>query len=238
VLATLDYRPSESQKACFLNPQTNELRYFDQAGCLALSDTKKNWLLLGDSHASDLWAGLSGVNPQVNLMQGTGSGCKPLIDIPGERRCTELMNFLFSDFIPKHHFELILLSARWSPGNIDKLKQTAEALKPYADRVIVLGPRVEYKQDLPWLLTASMLKHDPSLVNRFRLTKQRQTDRLFADQLRQDGIGYISLYSAICPEGQCRVTDQDGLPLAFDYGHLTRSGSLFVAQQIKKSGAL
>jgi hypothetical protein len=34
------------------------------------------------------------------------------------------------------------------------------------------------------------------------------------------------------------VTDQDGLPLAFDYGHLTASGSTFVARQIKRSGAL
>jgi hypothetical protein len=34
------------------------------------------------------------------------------------------------------------------------------------------------------------------------------------------------------------VTDEEGLPLAFDYGHLTASGSTFVAQQIKRSGAL
>ena len=54
----------------------------------------------------------------------------------------------------------------------------------------------------------------------------------------QDGIGYVSLYAALCPEGRCQVTDQDGLPLAFDYGHLTASGSTFVAQQIKRSGAL
>jgi len=83
-----------------------------------------------------------------------------------------------------------------------------------------------------------MLKHDPSVVDRSRLGKQKQTDRLFADQLRQDGIGYVSLYAALCPEGRCRVTDKDGLPLAFDYGHLTASGSTFVAQQIKRSGAL
>ena len=76
------------------------------------------------------------------------------------------------------------------------------------------------------------------VVDRFRLTKQKQTDRLFADQLQRDGIGYISLYYAICPGGQCRVTDQEGLPLAFDYGHLTASGSAFVAERIKQSGAL
>jgi hypothetical protein len=148
------------------------------------------------------------------------------------------MHFLYTDFIPKHRFDTILVSARWSPGNIGNLRKTAIALKPYAERVVVLGPRVEYKQDLPWLLAASMLKQDPSVVDRFRLGKQKQTDRLFADRLRAYGIGYVSLYRAICPDERCRVTDQDGLPLAFDYGHLTASGSSFVAQQIKRSGAL
>jgi peptidoglycan/LPS O-acetylase OafA/YrhL len=238
VLATLDYRPTNSKRSCFLGPKTNDLRFFNQAGCLALSDTKKNWLLIGDSQAADLWAGLSRVNPEINLLQGTASGCRPLLDAPGERRCTDLMRFLFTDFIPKHRFDVILLSARWSPGNIEALKETANALKRYAGRVVVLGPRVEYKQDLPWLLAASMLKQDPSVVERFRLTKQKRTDQLFGDQLREDGTGYVSLYSAICPDDRCRVTDQDGLPLAFDYGHLTASGSTFVARQIKRSGAL
>jgi hypothetical protein len=30
----------------------------------------------------------------------------------------------------------------------------------------------------------------------------------------------------------------DGLPLAFDYGHLTASGSMLVAQRIKQAGGL
>jgi peptidoglycan/LPS O-acetylase OafA/YrhL len=238
VLATLDYRPTNSKRSCFLGPKTNDFRFFNQVDCLALSETKENWLLIGDSHAADLWAGLSGVNPEINLMQGTASGCKPLLDLKGERRCTDLMHFLFTDFIPKHRFNVILLSARWGSGNVADVRMTANALKPYAERVVVLGPRVEYRQDLPWLLAASMLKHDPSVVDRSRLGKQKQTDQLFAEQLRQDGIGYVSLYAALCPEGRCRVTDADGLPLAFDYGHLTASGSTFVAQQIKRSGAL
>ena len=62
--------------------------------------------------------------------------------------------------------------------------------------------------------------------------------RLYAEQLRQDGTGYVSLYAALCPVGKCQVTDEQGLPLAFDYGHLTTSGSTVVAQRIKRWGAL
>jgi SGNH domain (fused to AT3 domains) len=75
-------------------------------------------------------------------------------------------------------------------------------------------------------------------VDRFRSAKQKRTDQMFAERLRGDGIEYVSLYRAICPAQQCRVTDQDGLPLAFDYGHLTANGSTFVAQQMRNSGAL
>jgi peptidoglycan/LPS O-acetylase OafA/YrhL len=238
VLATIDYKSGGSQRPCFLGPKNSDFRYFDQAACLRMSDTKPNWLLMGDSHADDLWAGLAGVNPEVNVLHATGSGCKPLLDRGGEQRCIDLMRFLFTDFIPKHRFDVILLSARWGSGNITDVRRTANALKPYAERVVVLGPHVEYKVDLPWLLAASMLKQDPSMVDRARLAKQKQTDALFAEQLRRDGTGYVSLYAALCPEGKCQVNDEQGLPLAFDYGHLTASGSTVVAQRIKRSGAL
>jgi len=225
-------------RACLLRTEAEQFAQFDRAACLQISESKPNWLLVGDSHAADLWVGLARANPQANLLQATATGCKPVIDSTGQQQCLDLMHFLFTDFIPKHRFEVILLSARWSSDNLGSLRKTSNALKPYAGRVVVLGPRVEYRQDLPWLLAASMLKHDSSVVDRFRVIKQKRTDQLFAEQLRADGTGYISLYSAICPDERCKVTDREGLPLAFDYGHLTASGSLFVAEQIKQSGAL
>jgi hypothetical protein len=127
VLATPDYRSPNPKRPCFLTPKTNDFRYINQAGCLGTSDTKENWLLIGDSHADDLWAGLSSVNPEINLMQATGSGCRPLLDIKGERRCADLMRFLFTDFIPKHRFYVIPLSARWGSGNIADVRKTAKS---------------------------------------------------------------------------------------------------------------
>lgn len=238
VLSVVKSRPENRQKSCMLMPDMDGLRYFDPKGCLTLSETKKNWLLIGDSHAADLWLGLSRTNPEVNLMQATGAGCKPLMGVTGTRRCTELMRYMFEVYIPRHRVDMILMSARWGLRNIEQVRETARKLKPHADRIIVFGPHVEYRHDLPWLLVASRLKQDPTIVERLRIARQKKTDRLLAKRLSEDGISYVSIYSAICPDGQCRLTDQDGLPLAFDYGHFTASGSTFVAQQIKKSGAL
>jgi peptidoglycan/LPS O-acetylase OafA/YrhL len=238
MLAALDVR-SSGERRCFLAPpRFADFKFFDQAHCLALSESKKNWLLIGDSQAADLWVGISTLNPEINLLQATAAGCRPYPKTTGERHCTDLMRFLYGDFLPKHHFDTILVSARWSPGNIDNIQATADALKPYARRVVIIGPHVEYKHDLPWLLAAGMLKGDPAIVDRSRLTKQKRTDRMFAEKLRDHGIDYVSLYRAICPDDRCQVTDQDGVPLAFDYGHLTPNGSLYVARQIRESGAL
>jgi peptidoglycan/LPS O-acetylase OafA/YrhL len=239
-LAVLDTTSLASMRSrgCLLRTEAEPFSQFDQAACLQVSDTRPNWLLLGDSHAADLWVGLAAANPQVNLLQATATGCKPVMDGTGQRQCLDLMRFLFTDFIPRHRFDMIVISSRWSAGAIDSLAKTARALKPFAERVVVLGPRVEYKQDLPWLLAASMLRHDSSVVDRSRVNKQKRIDRLFAERLHAEGVTYISLYDAICPGGRCQVTDQDGLPLAFDYGHLTARGSMLVAQRIKQAGGL
>ncbi|NJM92574.1 MAG: acyltransferase, partial [Rhodospirillaceae bacterium] len=198
-------------RACLLRTEAEPFSQFDHTACLQLSDSKPDWLLVGDSQAADLWVGLAAANPDINLLQATATGCKPVMGGSGQRQCLDLMQFLFTDFIPKHRFDAILISARWSSDNLEGLSKTASALKPFADRVVVLGPRVEYEQDLPWLLAASMLKHDPSVVDRFRVGKQKRIDQQFADRLREQGVAYVSLYRAICPGGQCQVTDKDGL---------------------------
>jgi hypothetical protein len=239
-LAVLDsaYLGSMRSRSCLLRTEAEPFSQFDQASCLRMSETQPNWLLIGDSHAADLWGALAQANPEVNVLQATATGCKPVLDSDGEQQCSDLMSFLFTGFIPKHRFEAIVLSARWDADELRALRKTTKLLKAYAERVVVLGPRVEYKQDLPWILTAGIVQHDPAIADRLRVSRQKQTDRLFAQYLRQDGIAYVSLYQAICPNNRCRVTDRAGLPLAFDYGHLTASGSALVAQQIKKSGAL
>jgi hypothetical protein len=226
------------EKSCYLTGETDDLRYFDPDGCLALSDTKKNWLLIGDSMSADLWGGLSRTNPDVNLMQASVSGCKPIMGMAGSRRCTELMHYIFEEYIPRHRIDAILLAARWGLRNVEQVRALARSLKPYADRIIVFGPHVEYRHDLPWLLAASELTQDPTIMDRQRIATQKETDRRFAERLGKDGVSYVSVYSATCPDGQCQVTDRDGLPLASDFGHLTISGSIFVADQIKQSGVL
>lgn len=220
---------------CFLDGSF-EFSQFDHDGCLRLAEDRPNVLLIGDSQAADLWLGLSKVNPDINFLQATASGCKPVGDASGRPGCAALMRFMLDEFIPAHRLDAILLSSRWRPSDLDRLKTTAQTLKPYADKIVVLGPRLEYRSNLPWILAVSAMRQDPSMLNRLQVAQQKDTDRTLLGQLEGSGIRYFSIYKAICPDETCLRVDGSGQPLAFDYGHFTPGGSVYVAQRIRQSG--
>src|SRR5262249_21356921 len=62
--------------SCFLTSK-NTFTDFSAATCLAQDPQKRNILLIGDSHAAQLWYGLASTFKDVNFMQATASGCKP-----------------------------------------------------------------------------------------------------------------------------------------------------------------
>jgi hypothetical protein len=148
------------------------------------------------------------------------------------------MSFIFGDYIPKHHLDAIILSARWNDYELADIKATAAQLKPFTTHFVVMGPTVEYHNPLPRLVAMSLLTHDPSLPDRNRKTEQRATDSLFAAALAGTDVDYISTYQAICPDTHCKITDDNGLPIEFDYGHFTINGSIYLASEIKKAGLL
>ena len=225
-------------KSCFLSSHRDDLDLYDRENCLKWSDTQPNLLILGDSMAHDFVAGFKSNFPDQNLLQALSSGCKPVSGGTGLHRCTTLMQSMFDDFIPKHHFKAIILSARWEGEDLDLLVKTVVKLKPYADKVIVMGPRVLYRSPLPRLVAMSLIKHDPGLVGQGREDGQRPLDRKFAARLAGSGATYFSVYKAMCPDSDCVTTDGDGMPIQFDYGHLTKPGSVLIVEKLKTSGVL
>jgi len=66
MLYSFDDYPAEAAArdgSCFLSPRHLSLKYFDQANCLAAVNGKPRYLLVGDSHAAHLWAGLARAFP-------------------------------------------------------------------------------------------------------------------------------------------------------------------------------
>lgn len=242
ILAFTDYDTSKLMRigTCFLTSGAADFGMFKQDPCLTLKRDHKNILLIGDSHAAHLWPGLNAVYPDVNWLQANSSGCKPTFPASGERRCAALMNYMFQTFLPQHHVDVIVLAGRWVADDVDKVKVTTELLRHYADRIIVMGPIVEYEQALPRLLARGILNGDEAAFAAAYINPaQAKTDQLFAAAFgsyersyENSAVSYFSVYHALCA-ATCVVWVGTDVPIQFDGGHLTREGSIYVAERMR-----
>jgi peptidoglycan/LPS O-acetylase OafA/YrhL len=217
---------------CFLFSGANGFKFFNAPTCLNTDPTRKNYLLIGDSHAADIWSGLAKDNPSVNFLQATASGCKPILGTTGEKRCTDLRQFIFKDFIPRHHLDGIILSANWDDDEIAGAIKTAQSLRPYATHVIIFGPSALYDQALPRLLARSLLAKNPAIISRHLVAEQKITDADFAHATLGPGLAYVSIYTAMCPARHCIAEVGNDIPLQSDAEHFTQAGAALIAARI------
>jgi peptidoglycan/LPS O-acetylase OafA/YrhL len=218
---------------CFVTPETAKIRGFDAGRCLKLSDQKKNYLILGDSHAAHLWLGLETDLPDINFLQATSSGCLPTLDTVGERHCLEVRKAIFETFLPNHRVDKIIMSAFWTYPDLTAIPKTVKFLKQYADEIIIVGPTPRYNISLPRILVERYegLNASTTIERRqlndepFKLDKEM---RKLADQI---GASYLSVTDALCPDGPCFAMANNNVPMQFDNSHLTDQGSIFLVKR-------
>ena len=218
---------------CFITSQ-NSLGDFDRGTCLALAPDKPNVLLLGDSHAAHLWTGLRDAWPGINFLQATASGCKPLLGATGARRCTALMGDMLERFIPEHRLDAVVIAGLWDEADIAPLMTTLEALVPAAPDLVVFGPMPRYDQPVATLLAKGLRDHDLAAVPRHRLAGTAGLDARMRAAVSPVA-RYVSPYAALCPaDGACRLFASAGVPMQFDYHHLTAAGAAAMMATIKE----
>jgi len=225
--------------SCFLTSR-NPHAQFATAECMKSDPARRNALLIGDSHAAQLWFGLSTVFKSTNFMQATASGCKPTLAQPlgADQRCSQLMDYVFQDYLKKHSVDSILIAARWDSADLARIQQTVSFLQQHHVKVILFGPVVQYDSALPRLLAISIQQHAPQLPADHRVAYYEQLDQEMSQVARQLGVPYISYFNLICDHGVCLEYASQDVPLQSDYGHLTGDGSLLVAARIRDAGFL
>jgi len=236
----LGYNPAAAfrEGQCYLgaNRQT-----FDTKTCLTKDPTRPNYLLIGDSHAAQLWLGLSSVLTSVNLMQATVTMCRPVrVEVAAldSRKCPQLMHFVFDDYLLNEKVDKVLLAASWKEEDLPKLAATLDYLKEHGIAAAVFGPIVEYDYALPRLLADSIRYHDPQLVDRERTAAVPVLDRRMRMLVTGKGVTYVSTYDAMCRSGTCDKFVVGNIPFQFDAGHLTAEGSIALAEKLRDSEAL
>ncbi len=205
---------------CFLASQA-DFASFDKT-CLSLAPNKPNILLIGDSHGAHYYHGLAAALPEAHILQATASGCKPTLSRHGEKRCVELMQYVFNEFIPNNRLDGIVISARWAKADADAAIEVARALHRYVPKVVVSGPIAEYDVALPRLI-ARKIDNNESIASHL-VSEIPSVDQHFARSFAGADLAYVSPLKAMCRPG-CQVWAKSGVPMQFDYGHMTADGS-------------
>ena len=228
-----DDRAAYRRGTCFLDGELQTPADYDRQDCLRFSDTKPNYVLIGDSHGAHWWSGLSRQMPDVNLMQATSSGCKPLVQGNGLKNCRAFMDGIY-DTLARRHPQAVIISARWVETDMPDLLVTIDRLKSIGSKIYVLGPIPEYKIGLARLLATEALWGPSDLAQDRRVGAMKTIDSHFSDTLKSKGVTYVSIYDMLCPPGTstCQTTTASGEPMQWDYGHLTAPGSIVLAQRL------
>jgi peptidoglycan/LPS O-acetylase OafA/YrhL len=231
-------------------------RFFEYNHCTAIEDPRKPTILIvGDSHAAHLFAGLEDVyRGRANLLALAAVFCAPLIEnvaidegVTGTPHCRAVNDYVFDQIraikpdvlIVGGYFAQYDHEANWRyPGYFDAL--VAGARRLHADGVssiIVAGEVPTWAPFLPILVGRDVLERGeaPEFSRVGVRPDSLATDRALAAKDWGEGVVYVSQAAKLCGAEGCRRLIGASLPedmLAVDYGHYSVKGSAFAVRTI------
>jgi hypothetical protein len=231
-------------------------RFFDDHRCGVVDDPDKPTILvIGDSHAAHLFAGLTETfGRKANVLALASVFCVPLVEqvdmnsgVAGTPRCRAINEVVFERIralkpdvlLVAGYFSQYDHEANWRyPGYLDALVRGAKRLHEDGVRSIVVAGEVPtWAPILPILVGRDLLERGEA--QEFSAVGVRpdslETDRMLARADWGEGVIYVSQARSLCGAGGCRRLVGPNLPedlLAVDYGHYSVKGSIFAVRTI------
>ena len=229
-------------------------RFFEEGRCGERDDPgKPTILVVGDSHAAHLFAGLTqAFAGKANLMTLSSVFCAPLVEhvamdegVAGTPRCRAINDYVFERIrairpdvlLVAGYFAQYDHEANWRyPGYLDALVAGARDLHRDGVRSIVVAGQVPtWAPILPILVGRDILERGeaPEFSPIGVRPDSLETDRILAGKDWGEGVVYVSQAQTLCGDGGCRRLVGQNLPedlLAVDYGHYSISGSIFAVR--------
>ncbi|MCX8533085.1 acyltransferase family protein [Chryseobacterium luquanense] len=189
--------------------------------------SKKNILLVGDSHAAMFSQTLNELinNDNYRLIQTTADASFPIINSETiYKGPKDFFNFFYKNYFPENHdkIDLVLICSFYSAYSKDDLTKkidfTESYFKKYNTPVMYLGQTDVYPLDYPTLYY---------LKNTYDIEKPSdnntaETNEFLNNKLKDKYVDLLSL--------KIKKVDESGEPYMFDTNHLTLYGS----EQYKK----
>jgi peptidoglycan/LPS O-acetylase OafA/YrhL len=233
-----DFAGEWRERSYFLDPAQDE-RDFRRSADESRKD-RPTLYLWGDSHAADLYPGYRArLGERFNVLERTASATPPLLgrDIPRRPNGRRINDFIF-DSIRREKPDTVVLSANWCECAWREVGDTIAALQGLGiRRIVVVGPKPQWTGGLPRALFRHIEGH------RFEEIPLRLKDGLSAEPARVDaemgpfcrklGVAYVSPCAILGGRDGflTRTGPTADTLVSFDYGHLTRAGSVYLVSR-------
>lgn len=231
---------------CNLLSESFDINQPDYTNCVP--NSKNSVFIWGDSQAASLAPGIrSLMNPLgLSVSQVTTAGCGVLMskiksNDPRAKACNKSNQLAISQIALKKP-QIIIISQRFGIRDDEYIK-VAEYISQYTDHVFMIGPFPEWSPSLPLVMAKRHKISDTEISDRsFKEDLIILNSKLASgfESLSIDNISYIDVMSNLCKrkngvQTTCKVRDSAREDLFFfDYGHLSETGSIYIANNILK----
>lgn len=214
---------------------------YDRQRCLCTSDTLKNVLLIGDSHAAQLSASLAAFCKERGIMlsQATGSACIPVLNANVGQHCKDVIDYVYSDYIVKHAEEIdgVIITANWlkevknCPRLLKNINKTIDWLRKYnLNNVIVIGQTETYTMSYAYI-AAWESELGRNLTDKFKTSKSAEVNEFLKSNLK--AAPYVDVYNRDTVPSLSVNAD----PYMIDMDHVTVYGSKLLVHKIFSDSA-
>jgi len=202
--------------------------------------------LWGDSHAEALSLGLRTLlkSQDIPFYQKTSAGCKASLSETKLqtgifKKACDHSNKLALESIEKIKPSIVIIAQANSHDEQNWLEVANQISLISNAKVIVVGPVSQWKPSLPKvMIKPKNWNSDEKMISDIGLDLDViNTDKVMSFRNDDNRYEYISLISKLCKKDEsgdyyCRVRTNNNDLLQVDYGHLSKSGSLFVVNEI------
>ena len=203
--------------------------------CLTIDPERPNYLVLGDSHAANLYVALTHAYADANFLQATGASCDVGRYQREGHRCRALWDYAI-DYARDNGVDGIILTTRQDAKNYgaDAADLIVSLFAPPPDGlpVVVFGPNYRLTPrptQLIWYFRGNLDDAERVLNEEIVLGRYAGIDQ-FSSSIRAHGISYIEKTDFTCPDSWCIFWTQSGVPIFSDSDHWTSQGAAVIAR--------
>jgi peptidoglycan/LPS O-acetylase OafA/YrhL len=213
------------------------LSHIDTACYLRDSRFQKSVFIWGDSHAQALTPGIVDSLPKDwQVLQVASSGCppNPNVEVPSTTSQCEQSNYFAIKTIREAKPDVVVV-AEVSGHSAKTMQEIAAKVEPLGvKKILFLGPTPQWTTDLPRIMARQLWLTKPRRthvgLDQQTLSTNRQLLKEFKATEKSEFVDVIGVF---CNGDGCLTYTRDDMReslTTWDYGHLTPSGSDYLAK--------